>query len=144
MFEKSETLHPETRQGMRNDKTFKNDNLSVLETRSFTQDTADKLGVSPRTIERQIQATKNLTPEVKKILQSSGKKITKGDALNLSRLEPEQQQEAAQAMSDMEKCLNKYRKRPAPYSIGGKHFDSMEECFITVFRCVCHFVSPMR
>ncbi|WP_322170578.1 ParB/RepB/Spo0J family partition protein [Acutalibacter caecimuris] len=122
-----ETLHPETRQGMRNGQTSKNDNLSVLETRSFTQDTADKLGVSPRTVERQVQIAKNLTPETKEILQSSGKKITKRDALNLSRLEPEQQEKAAQEMSDMEKCLNKYRKPPAPYSIGGKHFDSMEE-----------------
>lgn len=122
-----ETLHPETRQGMRNGQTSKNDNLSVLETKSFTQDTADKLGVSPRTIERQIQVAKSLTPETKEILQSSGKKITKRDALNFSRLEPEQQEKAAQEMSDMEKCLNKYRKRPTPYSIGGKHFDSMEE-----------------
>lgn len=122
-----ETLHPETRQGMRNGQTSKNDNLSVLETRSFTQDTADKLGVSPRTVERQVQIAKNLTPEAKEIIQSSGRKITKENALKLSRLEPEQQQEAAQAMSDMEKCLNKYRKQPAPYSIGGKHFNSFEE-----------------
>ena len=122
-----ETLHPENRQGMRNGQTSKNDNLSVLETRSFTQDTADKLGVSPRTVERQVQIAKNLTPEAKEIIQSSGKKITKENALKLSRLEPEQQQEAAQAMSNMEKCLSKYRKRPAPYSIGGRHFDSMEE-----------------
>ncbi|MDE6838860.1 MAG: chromosome partitioning protein ParB, partial [Acutalibacter sp.] len=120
-------LHPETRQGMRNGQTSKNDNLSVLETRSFTQDTADKLGVSPRTIERHIQVAKNLTQEVKEIIQTSGKKITKGDALKLSRLMPEHQERAAQEMSDREKCLSKYRKRPVPYSIGGKHFDSMEE-----------------
>ena len=40
-----ETVHPETRQGMRNGQTSKNDNLSVLEIKSFTQDTADKLGL---------------------------------------------------------------------------------------------------
>ncbi len=123
-----ETLHPETRQGMRNGQTSKNDNLSVLETKSFTQDTADKLGVSPRTVERQIQIAKNLTPEAKDIILSSGKKVTKGDALKLSRVEPGQQAETAWTMAiEKENCLNKYRKRPVPYSIGGRHFASMEE-----------------
>lgn len=123
-----ETLHPETRQGMRNGQTSKTDNLSVLETKSFTQDTADKLGVSPRTVERQVQIAKNLTPDAKDIIQSSGKKITKGDALKLSRLEPDQQAETAQSMTnDVWEPMSKYRKRPAPYSLGGKPYTSFEE-----------------
>lgn len=123
-----ETLHPETRQGMRNGQTSKTDNLSVLETKSFTQDTADKLGVSPRTVERQVQIAKNHTPDAKDIIQSSGKKITKGDALKLSRLEPDQQAETAQSMTnDVWEPMSKYRKRPAPYSLGGKPYTSFEE-----------------
>ena len=50
-----EILHPETKQGMRNGQTSKTDKMSVLETRSFAQDIAKKIGVTPRTIERQIQ-----------------------------------------------------------------------------------------
>ena len=37
-------------------------------TKSFVQDTADKLGVVPRTVERQIRTARNLIPEVKKII----------------------------------------------------------------------------
>lgn len=123
-----ETLHPETKNGGdRKSEKIRMSKCRSDSAKSFVKDTADKLGVSPRTVERQIQVAKNLTPEAKEIIQSSGRKITKESALKLSRLEPEQQQEAAQAMSDIEKCLNKYRKHPAPYSIGGKHFNSFEE-----------------
>ena len=86
------------------------------------------LGVSPRTVERQVQVAKNLTPDAKEIIQSSSKKIAKGDVLKLSRLEPSQQTATAQKMvSEVENCISKYRKRPAPYSLGGKHFNSFEE-----------------
>ena len=47
-----EALHPETRQGMRNGQTSKNENLSLLGAKSFTQDTADRLGVGKRTVEQ--------------------------------------------------------------------------------------------
>ena len=47
-----EAIHPETRQGQRNGQTAKNANFSLLETKSFAQDTADKLGVSKRTVEQ--------------------------------------------------------------------------------------------
>ena len=40
-----------------------------------------------RTIERQIQTAKNLTPETKEIIKKSGGKISKEAALRLSRLE---------------------------------------------------------
>lgn len=63
--------------------------------KSFVQDTAEKLGVSPRTVEVQIQTAKNLTPSTKEIIRTSDASITKKDALKLSRLEPEQQEDAA-------------------------------------------------
>ena len=43
-----EAIHPETRQGQRNGQTAKNANSSLLETKFFAQDTADKLGISKR------------------------------------------------------------------------------------------------
>jgi len=90
-----ETLHPETRHGMRNGQTAKDCSVQSLETKSFVQDTAEKLGVSPSTVSRQVQVAKNTTPEAKQILQDSDVDLTQQEALKLSRLEPMQQKEAA-------------------------------------------------
>ena len=71
----------------------------VLETKSFAQDTADKLGVSKRTVEQLVQTAANLTPEAKKTIRDAGDKITKGAALKISKLPPDQQAEAAAALT---------------------------------------------
>jgi len=94
-----ETLHPETRQGMRNGQTSKNENLSLLGAKPFSQDTAEKLGVSKRTVEQLIQTARDLTPEAKKIIRDADSKITKGNALKISRLPPSQQEEAAAVLA---------------------------------------------
>lgn len=88
-----EMLHPETRRGKRNGQTSKTDTGSVLETKSFAQDTAEKIGVTPRTVERKVQIAKNLTPEAKEIVKRND--IGFKNALKLSRLPPEQQENAA-------------------------------------------------
>lgn len=90
-----ETLHPETKRGMRNGQTSKNEDSSLLEAKSFAQDTSEKLGVSKRTVEQLVQTARDLTPEVKQILHDSDRKITKGDALKLARLPSDQQKDAA-------------------------------------------------
>lgn len=124
-----ETLHPETKNGGdRKSEEIRTSKCRSDTAKSFVKDTADKLGVSPRTLERQVQIAKNLTAEAKDIIQSSGKKITNGDALKLSRLKPGQQVKTAQSItSDVWEPINKYRKRPAPYSLGGKPYTSFEE-----------------
>lgn len=94
-----EALHPETRQGMRNGQTSKNENFSLLGAKPFSQDTADKLGVSKRTVEQLVQTARDLTPEAKKIIRDADSKITKGDALKISRLPPDQQEEAATVLA---------------------------------------------
>ena len=103
-----ETLHPETKEGIAQaismNRTLGNnvsDKMSVT-SKSFVQDTAEKLGVVPRTIERQIQTAKNLTPETKEIIKKSDQKISKKAALKLSRLGPEQQKEAAALLAAKE------------------------------------------
>ena len=103
-----ETLHPETKEGIAQaismNRTLGNnvsDKMSVT-SKSFVQDTAEKLGVVPRTIERQIQTAKNLTPETKEIIKKSDQKISKEAALKLSRLGPEQQKEAAALLAAKE------------------------------------------
>ena len=91
-----EQIHPEVKHGGdRKSKEIKAKKIRLDSAKSFVQDTAQKLNVVPRTVELQIQTAKNLTPEAKEIIRESNTKITKKAALQLSRLEPEQQKEIA-------------------------------------------------
>ena len=125
-----ETLHPETKRGMRNGQTSKRDKMSFLETKSFAQDTAEKLGVVPRTVERQIQTAKNLTQEAKEIIKNADKKISKKEALKLSRLEPEDQKEAARLLTTQQiRNMGEYaeKKKEEPEKAGGSLKDMIAE-----------------
>ena len=125
-----ETLHPETKRGMRNGQTSKSDKMSFLETKSFAQDTAEKLGVVPRTVERQIQTAKNLTQEAKEIIKNADKKISKKKALKLSRLEPEDQKEAARLLTTQQiRNMGEYaeKKKEEPEKAGGSLKDMIAE-----------------
>ncbi len=92
-----EKLHPETRQGQRNGQTSKTETVSVLEAKPFAEDTAEKLGVTARTVRSRIQVAKNLMPAVKGIVKEHD--IGFKNALKLSRLSPEQQEEAASQLA---------------------------------------------
>ena len=98
-----EALHPETKNGGdRKSEKIRTSKCRSDSERSFVQDTAEKLGVGKRTVERQIQTAKNLTPEAKAIIRDSGARLTKKDALELSRLEPRQQKDAASQLAAQE------------------------------------------
>ena len=91
-----ETLHPETKNGgNRKGYSTRTQNLRSGGTKPFVQDTAEKLGLSRRTIEVQVQTAKNLTPKAKEIIRQAGIDIGKTDALILSQMPSEQQAEAA-------------------------------------------------
>ena len=134
-----EAIHPETRQGQRNGQTAKNDNLAFLETKPFSEDTAEKLGVSKRTVERLVQTAANLTPEAKKIIHDADEKITKGAALKISQLPPDQQEEAAmrlttspspprkQSLMDTEEVLNEFKSVCCRYISSIKSFYSQAD-----------------
>ena len=127
-----EALHPETQQGKRNGQTVKNGNLTLLEAKPFSQDTAEKLGVSKRTVERLVQTAANLTPEAKKVIRDADDKISRDAALKISRLPPDQQEEAAavltiappapkkQSMRDGEAALNEFKSLCQRYVSGIK------------------------
>ena len=67
-----ETLHPETKRGGdRKSEEIKRTKCPFDPAKSFVDDTADKLGVNPRTVRRQIQTAKNLTPETKEIIKGN-------------------------------------------------------------------------
>lgn len=98
-----ETLHPATiarnLPGHASNYESSSDKLTGEE-KPFSQDTAAKLGVSPRTVERHVQIGENLTPEAKEILRGTDRKVTKQNLTKLSRLEPEQQMEAAKQLTE--------------------------------------------
>ena len=98
-----ETLHPATiarnLPGHASNYESSSDKLTGKE-KPFSQDTAEKMGVSPRTVERHVQIGENLTPETKEILRDADTKITKQNLTKLSRLEPEQQTEAAKRLTE--------------------------------------------
>ena len=108
-----ETLHPEAKRGGdRKSEEIKLSKCQFDPAKSFLDDTAEKMGVSPRTVARQIQTAKNLTPEAKEILKQSGTKVSKKAALKLSRLSPAQQSEAATQLADGEIAnLSEYRPK---------------------------------
>ncbi len=139
-----ESLHPETKAGIAQavgmNRAVGNNVADKMSTtsKSFVDDTADKLGVDPRTVRRELQTAKNLTPEAKEIIK--GAKVTKSDALKLSRLTPDQQTEAAsQLVTGDIHSVDEYQLPQAgpesaeapppsvPYSSSGRHYATFEE-----------------
>ena len=100
-----ETLHPETKAGISQangmNRALGNNVECKMHTTSkpFVLDTAEKTGVNPSTIRRQVQTAKNLTPNAKKVIRESNMKIAKATALKLSQLPPEEQAEAANMLA---------------------------------------------
>ena len=93
------------------------------EEKPFSQDTAEKMGVSPRTVERHVQIAENLIPETKEILHGTDRKITKQNLTKLSRLEPNQQAEAAKQLTDDTiKSVDEYASRDAATVRGDNYY----------------------
>lgn len=126
-----EILHPESRatkdggafRGNQHEKEVTA--LSAATSKSFVEDTSQKLGISPRTVREKIQTAKNLTPKTKGIIQGTGGAISSKNALKLSRLGPEEQEEAAtQLVTGEIKSIDEYQK---PYSEDDTVFATLEE-----------------
>ncbi len=130
-----EQIHPEVKHGGdRKSKEIKAKKIRLDSAKSFVQDTAQKLNVVPRTVELQIQTAKNLTPEAKKIIRESNTKITKKAALQLSRLEPEQQREIAARLAageihsiDKDKANEQIKSAKTDRGINGQQKESPEK-----------------
>jgi len=110
-----EALYPETRRGAKNQYTKDGDLLTdtgTVSKKSFVDDTAETLGISPRTVSRKIQLAKNLSPDAKDIVKKNG--IGVKNALKISRLEAEQQAEAArQLASGAIRSMDEYQSASA-------------------------------
>ena len=113
-----ETIHPETQQGKRNGQTSKTETVSVLEAKPFAEDAAKKLGTTARTVRNKIQVAKNLTPKATKAVKEHD--IGFKNALKLSRLPPEQQEDAATQLAAGDiRSVDEYHPAPAePQNLG--------------------------
>ena len=124
-----ESLHPESKHGGdRKSEKIKCAKCVLDPESSFVKDTAEKMGVSPSTVRRQIQAARDMTAEAKHILQESGTDISQKSALKLSHLEPEQQKEAATMLASGEiKRMDEYIARNTPFQMEERQFSSFKE-----------------
>lgn len=112
-----EALYPETiarnRPGHVSNHQGSSDKLSSeSKVKSFVEDTAEKLGVSTRTIERHLYLAEHLTPKVSEILKKMDKQPPRCELMKLARLEPGQQEECvALFMSGEIKSVDTYLKQ---------------------------------
>jgi len=120
------TLHPDTKNGGdRKSEEIRFAKCKSDPTKTFVEDTAEKLGVNPSTIYRQLQTAQNLTPTAKEIMREADTKVTKKDAFILSRRRPEEQEQAAtQLVTGEIKSIDEYQK---PYSEDDTVFATLEE-----------------
>ena len=92
-----ESPHPETKAGQAQaagmNRAIGNnvtDKMSAT-LKSFSQDTADKLGVSPWTVERAIQMMNGLTEDTREVFRHfPNYKLSQSNAMKLSRMDPGQ------------------------------------------------------
>ena len=95
-----EEIHPETQHGGdRRSQDFKCAKCALEKPKSFVDDTAERLHVNPSTVRRELQTAENMTDEARSILQNARIDPPKGDALALSRMDPDQQIDAAQQLA---------------------------------------------
>ena len=87
-----EELHPETRVGQygwKGTKTVKKPEKEII---SFSDDTASKIGVTPRTIRQEVQISKRIDPEVKETIRNTPVADSKTDLIRLSKISDKTQQ----------------------------------------------------
>jgi len=91
-----ERLYPETKAKIGKELIAKrwdtSDNLTLVKD-SFVDDTVNKTGQKKRSIEREIQISKNIIPEVKQKIYGTELENQKTNLLELARLEPEKQKQ---------------------------------------------------
>ena len=108
-----EALHPETGHGGdRKSEKIKTKPFRFDSSKPFSVDTSEKLGISRRSVEQKIQVAAGLTPQTASIVQESG--IGFKNALKLSRLPPEQQEDAATQLAAGDiRSVDEYQPTPA-------------------------------
>ena len=94
-----EQLHPQVKHGGdRRSEEIKRTNcpFEIDRPKSFVEDTAEKLHLSPKTIQRRIRISRAITPEAKSVIRSAEEKFSQDEELKLTHVDAAHQEEAAQ------------------------------------------------
>ena len=76
----------------------------------FTQDAAEKLHLSRRTVEHRVHIASSLTPEAKKVIRGAEDKFPQKETLKLTHVDAAHQEEAArQYVSGKIRSIGDYR-----------------------------------
>lgn len=107
-----EKMYPETKNG--GDRRSENFRTSVCrsENKAFTEDTANKTGISIRTVQRDLERAEKLTPETKETIKTYN--IGKMESLDLANMKPEQQKQVTEKIASGEAKNVKQAKELIP------------------------------
>ncbi len=97
-----EALHPMSKRGGDRGNQHTGGKKRQSEVISFSQDSAQKTGVTARTIQQEVQIVTKLTPESKDAVRSTPIADSKTDLLKLARLHPDDQKLVAEKISSGE------------------------------------------
>ena len=129
-----EDLYPETKAGAAQGNGMKRsaaatmvpdtdlvDNLSARSVpKTFAEDTAEKLGVDPRTVRRQVKIAKDLTPEAQAVIEESDVKVTQQSLTKLSKLPQDEQKDAATwLVAEKNRSVDDYLERKKKNALSG-------------------------
>ena len=74
-------------------------NVGDIVSPTFTEDTASKIGVSPRSVRRDVQIAEDLAEEVKEAIRDTDLADNKTELIRLARLDEEEQKEVAKRIA---------------------------------------------
>jgi len=97
-----ETLHPETKTGKKAAKTEGGKKARTPAAASFADDTAEKTGTSPRTVQRDVAIGQAIPDEIAELIKDTPIADNKRELKKLARLEPEEQKVVAQMLAEGE------------------------------------------
>jgi DNA modification methylase/ParB-like chromosome segregation protein Spo0J len=109
-----EALHPETKngaQGRRGSGAGQRVEVSEKETISFSEDTASKAGVSPRTVRHEVQIATNIDEKIKDQIRDTPLADNKKELLNLARVPREKQKAVVEAASSQNIPIHRAKRQ---------------------------------
>ena len=112
--------------------------------RSFAQDTADKLGVSSRTVERTVQMMNGLTEDTREVFRHfPNYKLNQSNAMKISRMEPSKQKTAAILLASGQiRSLDEYQ--PIEVHTASGHAKSARQQKVEFLESVADLKDPTK
>jgi ParB family chromosome partitioning protein len=99
------------------DRTRHSNDLLKINSKSFAKTTADKIGISSRSILQSIQISKNIAPEIKEKIKDTALADNKTELLMFARIEPDKQRKVIDIIVDKNKKV-----REAIYQVKKEDF----------------------